>query len=146
MASRYLRFGTRSTAQVRAYLAARQVPERLIGRLVVECSRAGRLDDRACAKLWATTLAERGYAQAAIRSQLAVKGLDAALIEQVLSTPAARAPDDARARTMAEALLRGRSPRGPQLRRRLARRLASRGFDAELIDRVLADSLGPPDD
>lgn len=142
MAFRYLRSGTRSTAQLRAHLAARETPGRLIERLVVECSRKGWLDDRACARLWATTLAERGYAQAAIRSQLADKGLEPSLINQAVAAQVADT-DEMRARAIAQAQVRGRSRRDRRLRSRLVRRLSSRGFDAESIDRILTDSLGP---
>ena len=146
LASRYLRFGTRSTAQLRAYLTARDIPARLIGREIVECSRKGWLDDRACATLWATTLADRGYAWAAIHDQLLAKGFDAILIDRLLATQAAREPDDIRVRTTADGYVRRRARSGRSLRSGLARHLSSRGFDAELIDRVLTDSLGPPND
>jgi SOS response regulatory protein OraA/RecX len=152
LARRYVRFGTRSTAEVRTYLQQQHVPQRLIERLIADWSREGLLDDRACAKLLATHLADRGYAWATIHEQLLAKGLDQDLVTQVIAPLEARADDATRARALV-VQLRGRRrehrPRNlPASRRsaqagRVARFLAQRGFDSELIDRVLTESFGP---
>ena len=141
LARRYVRFGTRSIAEVRTYLQQQHVPQRLIERLIADCSREGLLDDRACAKLLATHLADRGYAWATIHEQLLAKGLDQRLVTQVLAPLEARADDATRARALV-VQLRGRR-REHRPRNRVARFLAQRGFDSELIDRVLAESFGP---
>ena len=143
LARRYLRFGTRSAAELRAYLAKRGASPKDIEPAVSVCSRAGLLDDAVCAKLWATTLADRGYAWEAIRGQLLSKGLEPPLIDRTLHPLQARADDASRIRDLVDARLRDRARTDPHLRTRLARLLARRGFDADLIERVLVESFGP---
>lgn len=148
LARRYLRFGTRSTAQLRTHLTARQVATPVAEAVLAACHRQGFLDDWACAKLWVTTLAERGYARAAIHEHLRAKGLDEAILEPLLTPRGPSDEDAARARAVVHARLahqgRGRSDSAHRRRDRLARLLASRGFDSDLIERILAESLGPP--
>ncbi len=139
LARRYLRFGTRSRAQLRTYLSNRHAPEAVIADIVEACSREGRIDDRVAAKLWVETLANRGYALSAIRIQLSDRGFDDHAIEQALNALRAREDDEQRARTMAAAFLKTSSGSASRGRRAsVARRLARRGFDPELIDRLLA--------
>lgn len=144
LARQYLRFGTRSTEQLRTYLRTRQVPEQRIQSIVADCTRLGLLDDRACATLWANTLAERGYAWVAIRQQLRANGLDAQLIEQVLSPLQACADDAQRARLLVHARSRRGAGTDRRHRNRLARLLSQRGFDADLIEQILVESFGLP--
>jgi len=141
LARRYLRFGTRSTAQLRAFLRTRYVPEGLIESVTATCLRERLLDDRACATLWANTLAERGYAVAAVREQLLAKGLDTTLVKQVLARLCTHADDAQRARLVVQTYVRRHAEPG---RRRLARLLSQRGFDADLIEQILAESFGLP--
>ncbi len=143
LARRYLRFGTRSTAELRAYLATRGVSPTDLEPAVSTCSRAGLLDDAVCAKLWATTLADRGYAWEAIRGHLLSKRLEPQLVERTLRPLQARADDASRIRDLVDARLRGRARTDPRLRTRLAQLLVRRGFDADLIERVLIESFGP---
>ncbi len=142
LARQYLRFGTHSTSELRAYLRRHIVAERLIEPLIAEGTRSGWLDDRACTKLWALTLAERGYAWDAIREQLLTKGLDATLLERVLTSLRHVEDDAARARLVVASRLRGRAQPDRRLRTRLARLLAQRGFDPDLIEQVLHESCG----
>ena len=146
LARRYLRFGTRSTAQLLVYLQEHRIPARLIETLITDCTRDGLLDDRACAKLWATSLADRGYAWAAIREQLLAKGLAEGLVTQVIALLQARASDEVRARAVVQERVRGRAGNDQRLRARVARFLSQRGFDSGLIDRVLTEALGPTSD
>jgi SOS response regulatory protein OraA/RecX len=146
LAQRYLRYGTRSAAELRAYLKTRHVPDRLIERLISECSQKGLVDDRACAKLWATTLADRGYAWVAIHQQLVAKGLNERLITEIITPLQRRADDEARARAAVQDRLRGvPQARHPAQAGRLAQLLSRRGFDSDLIVRVLAQTVGLPD-
>jgi SOS response regulatory protein OraA/RecX len=130
-----VRFGTRSAAEVQAYLTARRVSDATSRTLMAECARQRLVDDRASAKLWATRLGDQGYAWPVIRQRLRDKGFDEQLIHDVLRPLQRDADDDTRAR----ALARARSRRIPPGDPRLARWLARRGFDADLIDRVLAE-------
>lgn len=150
LARRWLRFGTRSTAELRTYLRSKQVPHALIPIMVQRAGAVGLVDDRACAALWATRLADQGYAREAIRRRLEAKGLAVPLqdddesrarevVQRVLSLAGARDPRPGIPRPRAEG--RGQTIRGLRLQRRLARLLAQRGFDSDLIDRVLAESF-----
>lgn len=139
LARRYLRFGTRSRAQLRRYLTTRNVPEPVMERLLAICAREGLVDDRAGARLWAATLADRGYAQAAIRHQLSERGFDDTAIDQALNALHRHGDDEERARLAAAAAWQRASGSPIQRRASVARRLARRGFDSDLIGRLLAD-------
>jgi len=136
--SRYLRSGIRSTHEVQRYLRRRGVSPQAASRVVVAYQRRGLLDDGACARLWAEHWARRGYAWAAIRLKLSEKGLDGHAIEQAATRLGMASTDDARARLVVAQ--RARSGDGRQQRVRLARTLASRGFDQDLIERILGDA------
>jgi len=137
LARRYLRFGARSTAQLRAHLEAHSLPASSIEDVLAACARRGWLDDAACAKLWVTMLAERGYAWAAIRDQLLTKGLNAGLIDRALQPLHSLADDERRARQLIQHRLRGRAIRTAQVRAQMARLLARRGFDRDLIEQLV---------
>ena len=110
----------RVTAQVRSYRAL------------------GLLDDRAAARLWADHWARQGYAAAAIYEKLSRKGFSNALSRFTLNQFDPSADDESRARTwLARRTRSGTASPAPS---RLARALASRGFDAELIERLLGES------
>lgn len=141
-ALRYARAGVRSSQEVRAYLTRREVPSSTIARVLTACGARGLLDDRACARLWVEHWMRRGYAVAAIRERLAVKGLDDQTINEVLHPVAHASSDATRAREVVARRLRGGAD--ARQRSRLARTLASRGFDSDVIERVLGASVGHP--
>lgn len=151
LARRYVRYSPRSTAHLRAYLQDRGVAHHIVQAVVVEAIRKGWLGDRACAKLWARHFADRGYARAAIQERLHLKGFEAQVVSDILASLQPHADDATRAREVVCATLqrwRGRRPasRGDhdqRARLRVARVLAQRGFDSDLIDRVLTESFGP---
>ena len=118
----------------------------LIEPILDESVRRGWLDDQAAAKLLATHLADQGYAWNAVAERLLKKGFDAQLVRQLLRPLKRHADEAERARVVVAARLRGRSAHDPRLRTQLARALARRGFDSDLIERVLADALGSPPD
>ena len=91
------------------------------------------VDDRACARLWAGQWARQGYAAAAIRQKLSTKGLETRVVDAAVATLDEAEDDRARARLLIDARLR----RGWAPRERLARWLAARGFDAEVIEHTL---------
>jgi SOS response regulatory protein OraA/RecX len=122
---------------VRSYLARLGVSSARAAQLVRACRARGLLDDRLGATLWAEQWARRGYAQAAIRAKLAAKGFGDASIHEAL---ASRGLTDEAARV--RALIERRGGRGPRGKpARLARLLRSRGFEPELIERVLTEDL-----
>ena len=142
---RYTRAGVRSTRQILAYLQRRGVSTDTSARVVRLCQARGILDDRACARLWADHWARQGYAWAAIRQKLTERGLDDSTIDEARHRLGLASDDGARARLVVAQRTRRSAGRPP--RSRLARTLASRGFDSELIERVLDESFGstPPD-
>ena len=137
---RYLRSSVRSTHEVVAYLRRRGLSPQRAARAVSEYQARGLLDDEACARLWAEEWARRGYAWAAIRTKLSLKGLDERTIERVARRLGMVGDDEARARLIASAYLR-RHAATQTSQRVLARRLASRGFDADLIEHILNESV-----
>ena len=110
------------------------------------CRARGWLDDAACARLWADHWAQRGYAWAAIRQKLTAKGLGDAAVEQAAQVLGLASDDEARAsRLVASRMRRGPATgRGivlsPRQASRLARTLAGRGFDPQIIERVLGSN------
>ncbi|HAM42216.1 MAG TPA: hypothetical protein DDX89_02830 [Candidatus Omnitrophica bacterium] len=148
LAQRYLRFGTRSSAELRTYLTGRHASESAVARILKACIQAGLIDDRAGAKLLAQALGDRGYAAAAIRATLRDRGFHDHAIDDALNAMQARASDEQRARTVVAQALRRSSASTPRCRTAVASRLARRGFDPELIDHLLLEAFGPrrPDD
>ena len=134
---RYARVGVRSTRDVLTYLERRGASPNTAARILADCQALGLLDDRAAARLWADQWARRGYASAAIRLKLQAKGFDARVSDEAAARVGPASDDEARARFVVTSVLRRQSSR-PGRAQRLARVLASRGFDPELIERVLA--------
>lgn len=138
-AVRYARSGVRSTREVLTYLRRRGISEERARRTVADYHARGLLDDQACARLWAEHWARRGYAWSAIRVKLSAKGFDGQALERAARRVGGVSDDEARARLVVAAYLRRhRSQAG-----RAARALASRGFDQDLIERILNESFSP---
>ena len=143
LALRYVRAGVHSRHEVRTYLHRRGVAVETGSRAIAGLCARGLLDDRACARLWADQWARRGYASASIRIKLVAKGLDEETINHAITQLRIFLDDEARARELAARSARPRA--GRRERTRVARRLASRGFDSDLIEQVLNESFGPLD-
>ena len=139
-AARYVRSGVRSTSEVLRYLQRRGLPPVAAARVVSGYCTRGLLDDRACARLWADHWARRGYAWAAIRVKLSAKGLANEAIAAAAGELDAPEDDMARARQIVAA--HTSSHAGARVR--MARTLSARGFDADLIERLLNESSSPP--
>ena len=143
--ARYARTGVRSTHEVHAYLQRRGVPAAVAQRVLAECRAQSLLDDEVCARLWAEHWARGGYAWAVISAKLAAKGFGTHAIQHAAEHLKATSDDITRARLLVAA--RKRSSPGGRARARLAQLLASRGFESDLIEQVLNESVGsPPND
>ena len=167
--ARSTRAGVRSAHEVLTSLRRGGVPPEVAVQVVAEYQARGIVDDRACAQLWANHWARQGYARALIRLKLSAKGLDAQVIDSAVHRLGPPSDDEERARALVASSLRRRErpstrQRSPPARhsgplgvwrqvprrtgsgaaRRLARTLASRGFDADLIERVLNEALDSP--
>ena len=107
---------------------------------MISASRAASLlDDRACARLWAEHWARRGFAWRAIREKLLAKGLPETAIHEAARSVGSTIEDDA---TRARQLTSGNLQRGRgSLRAQLIRKLAARGFDEDMIERVVDTSI-----
>ena len=138
---RYVRCGVRSTQEALTYLRRHGVSVNRAERLVSAYHAQGWLDDRASARLWAEQWARRGYATATIRLKLSAKGFDERLIDETIQQRCPASDDEARARAVLAQHMRRHTAR--PARARLARALASRGFDSDVIERILNESLGP---
>ena len=138
--SRYVRSGVRSTQEVVTYLRRHGVPPTRAARVVKQYRAQGLLDDRASARLWAEHWARRGYATAAIRLKLAAKGFDERVIDDTIHQWHPPSDDEERAREVVAQRVRRTAVR--PARARLARTLASRGFDSDVIERILNESPG----
>ena len=125
--------------ELRAYTARRGASPSQCDAVVAACRGAGWVDDRLCAALWATHWADRGFAASVIREKLAAKGLRADDAPGVLGSGPAVADESSRARAFLHAHLPPHPT--PLALRRLARRLAGRGFDPETIDAVMRPHL-----
>ena len=157
-ARRYLRARVRSAYELRSYLQHRGYPPEVVGRVIARCRADTLLDDRSCARLWADHWARQGYAWSAIHAKLSAKGLEEDAIQHAASRLRIAADDRARARLVAaqgasrstqrsdvreRARLCEATASRQRSRARLARRLASRGFEPDVIAQVLDDVLGP---
>lgn len=143
LAQRYLRFGTRSAAELRTYLTSRHASESTVAHILKACVQQGLIDDHAGAKLLAQAMGDRGYAASAIRATLRDRGFHDHAIDDALSAMQARASDEQRARAVVAQALRRSSASSPRFRNAVASRLARRGFDLELIDHLLLEACGP---
>ena len=138
-ALRYARVGVRSTRDVLTYLERRGASPQTAARILADCRARGFLDDGTAARLWAEQWARRGYASSAIRVKLQAKGFEARISDEAADRVGTPQADEARARLLVASSLRRQAARQGRLAR-LARMLASRGFDSDLIERVLARS------
>ena len=146
--TRVTRHRVRSRAEACALLSRHGFSPTVCHQVIARCDTEGLLDDVLCAKLVATSWADRGYAWGAIRMKLSAKGIGDTTIAQMESLLGGARTDVARADQVAK-MYQERARRMPlsDVRRetnRLARRLAARGFDAELIEQVLK-SFSKPD-
>ncbi len=117
--------------------------ERLVEDIVARYLRAGLLDDRAYAAQQAASLRRRGASRFGIRGRLAMKGVEAELVEAALSALDAEPGDSELAAACALVRRRRLGPcRAPAERALFHRKdlaaLARAGFGVETAQRVLA--------
>ena len=139
-APRYLKSGVRSTHEVLTYLRRRGISAGRAASLVAAYRAQGLLDDRAAARLWADHWARQGYASAVVRLKLEAKGFSSDVSDATITQFVPSTDDEARARLVAAQ--RAHRATGRLARTHLARGLASRGFDSDLIERILHESFG----
>lgn len=136
LATRYTRSRVRSVHEVRAYLQQYGLTARLTARVIAAGVSRGLLDDQAAAALWVEHWARHGYAWAAIRAKLAAKGFDERVVAEAGRLSGVTQTDEARAR---DVIQQASAKVARVSREQVARRLAGRGFDQDIIERILED-------
>jgi regulatory protein len=121
-----LRHRDRSAAELRDWLARRQVPQAACDEALETLSRTGLVDDTRFAESRARSLAERGAGDALIRHELVKARVDGDAIEDAL---AGIEPEAARAATIIRR--RGIGPK-------TARFLRSKGFSEDTVAGAVA--------
>jgi regulatory protein len=139
-ALRFLEARQRSTAEVRRRLGSAGYREELVTGAVERLAELGMLDDAAFAQSWVESRDRaRPRGERALRSELARKGIDRQVVDQVLEDRGDD-PDAAAARRLlaryARALERVADPRAR--RQRAYALLARNGFDSETASTVAA--------
>lgn len=139
----------RSEGELRARLAAREVPREVAHEAIARTARAGLIDDAAFARDWvAQRRALRGLSDEALRRELDGKGVAPDLIATALALD--EGDEEQRARELVRARLRRdevalRSDADGSTRRRVARRLDAhlrrKGYDGGLAVRVISTEL-----
>lgn len=143
-AQRLLAVRPRSRHELVTRLRLRRVPPEVIATIVDELEGEGLLDDARFARAWIDgRLAHRPSGAVRLRAELRQKGVDRAVIDDVIATRLIPADEAALAREVARALVgRYRSVDRKTAFRRLAGALARRGFSTSVISQTLAEVFG----
>ena len=134
-ALRYAGAAPRSRRELTEFLARRGMPAAEQAAALAACEARGLVNDAAAARLWAQHWLDQGYAWAAVAERLRTKGFDDRTLHSLDAQDRFAGDDESRARRVA-ARLRGRSAAS------VARALASRGFDPDVIERVVPGTFG----
>ena len=137
-------------AELTRRLGRRGAPPEVAVAVVDDLVARGHVDDAAFARQWVATRSARGYGAGRLRSELAVRGVEGALIDAALSQLDG---DEVLERARAVAARRMLALAGREPRRAAARlndHLLRRGFPAGLAARVVRETLAalpdvPPD-
>lgn len=131
----------RTRHELASALATRNVPADVADRLLARFEELGLIDDDAFARRWVESRQQRRHrSRMALRRELAGKGVDREAVDRALDGVSVEDELDA-AQAYVEKVSAGMAGLDPRVRRRrLADRLARRGFGAEVISRVLKDS------
>lgn len=132
---RYAGAAPRSRRDVEAFLAKHGVPDEARAGLIAACEARGLVDDVKAARLWAQHWLDQGYAWAAVHERLRTKGFDDRTLHSLDAQDRFAGDDESRARQVVARL-------GSRPAAALARTLASRGFDPDVVERVVSDSSG----
>lgn len=121
-----LGYRERTCGEVARKLRENGYPSHVVNAVVARFSELELIDDARFARSWSRSRASAGYGRRRVARELAEKGVDKQLAEDVLGEVYADSSDDvARARSA----LRGATATTRKERDRLLRRLISRGFD-----------------
>ena len=142
IALRKLAVSARSRSELQSALSSRKVPPGAARRVLDRLQEAGLIDDQQFAKDWVESRQTRRHlSRSVLRRELQTKGLAGEEIDLALESVSQE--DELRAaRTLAAKKLStmAAQPREVQ-RRRVAGALGRRGFNSDIVSRVLADLL-----
>lgn len=142
IALRQLTVSARSRSELQSALSSRKVPPDAARRVLDRLEEAGLIDDQQFAKDWVESRQVRRHlSRSALRRELQTKGLAREEIDLALEA-VGREEELRAARTLAAKKLGSMAaqPRDVQ-RRRVAGSLGRRGFNSDIVSRVLADLL-----
>lgn len=142
IALRRLTAAPRTAHELRGDLLARGVDAAIADEVVERYLEVGLLDDEAYARMWVSSRARsRGSARPVLRQELRRKGVDDAVIAQVLAE-VDDGQEAARGRAIVEARLAATARLDPQARmRRLVGALMRRGYGAGTAQRIVREAL-----
>ncbi len=139
-AVRYLASRPRSILEMRRHLIKKRYDEREAGDALRRLREQGYLDDAAFARYWLEQRARfRPKGTFALRSELRAKGIDAAIVDALLSEAGeGTAEPEAALRALEPRLARWRSLSADDRRAKAQAFLRQRGFSYDAIEEVLA--------
>lgn len=142
IALRRLTAAPRTAHELRGDLLARGVDAAIADEVVERYLEVGLLDDEAYARMWVSSRARtKGTARPVLRQELRRKGVDDAVIAQVLAE-VDDGQEAARGRALVEARLPGTARLDPPARmRRLVGALMRRGYGAGTAQRIVREAL-----
>lgn len=139
VALRALEASPKTRAQLAERIVRAEIPEAVARVLLDRFEQAGLIDDSFFAQEWVRTRhAGRGLGRRVLRQELTAKGIDGGLIDAALSQ-IDDADEDAAARALVARLMPGMSALDPATaRRRIAGRLARRGYGPGTIQAAMS--------
>src|SRR4051794_14172418 len=145
IALRLLEHAPRTRAELARALARPGVPPHAAAAVLDRFTEVGLIDDAAFATAWVDSRqAGRGLARRALSAELRRRGIDETTAREALCTVSAD-DEELAARALVERRLRTMTSLPREARqRRLAGMLARKGFDHELVRRVLREALADP--
>lgn len=141
IALRQLTVRARTKEELRRSLARRHVPDVAVDEVVERFQEVGLLDDAAFARDWVASAGRRLRSRRVLGQELADKGVDRELIDEAMAEVT---PEDEYRVALRVAQRRLPGLEGldrPARYRRLAGALARRGFDAQVVARVVREVL-----
>jgi regulatory protein len=136
-----------TAAQMTAKLKARGLDNSLAARVVEHLRCIGAIDDAAVGRSVIEQASREPTGEHLLRARLSSRGLDEALVEQLMGESQAAGDEVAAARRLVESRWRSMAKLDEATRlRRLWGLLARRGFEEDVIERVLGSHRSPSDD
>lgn len=141
MALRQLTVRARTKEELRRSLSKRHVPDEAVIEVVERFQEVGLLDDAAYAREWVASAGRRLRSRRVLGQELAGKGVDRELIDRAMAEVTLEDEYTVALRVAQRRLPGLEGLERPTRYRRLAGALARRGFDAQMVARVVQEVL-----